>query len=76
MCYTYTGQQDTYRKRGNSQLIASVTPDNAVNKKHDNQKVISSKTGDTSDVTLWTTVFEAALAGIIGIFAGRKKEQQ
>lgn len=43
------------------------------NKKHDNQKVISSKTGDTSDVTLWTTVFAAALAGIIGIFAKRKK---
>ena len=43
------------------------------NKKHDNQKVISSKTGDTSDVTLWTTVFAAALAGIIGIFARRKK---
>ena len=46
------------------------------NKKHDNQKVISSKTGDTSDVTLWTTVFAAALAGIIGIFARRKKEKQ
>ena len=46
------------------------------NKKHDNQKVISSKTGDTSDVTLWITVFVAALAGIIGIFAIRKKEQQ
>jgi len=46
------------------------------NKKHDNQKVISSKTGDTSDVTLWITVFAAALAGIIGIFARRKKEQQ
>lgn len=65
------------REKGETvQLIASVTPDNAVNKKHDNQKVISSKTGDTSDVTLWTTVFAAALAGIIGIFAGRKKEQQ
>ena len=46
------------------------------NKKYDNQKVISSKTGDTSDVTLWTTVFAAALAGIIGIFARRKKEKQ
>ena len=46
------------------------------NKKHDNQKVISSKTGDTSDVTLWTTVFAAALAGIIGIFVRRKKEKQ
>ena len=46
------------------------------NKKHDNQKVISSKTGDTSDVTLWITVFAATLAVIIGIFARRKKEQQ
>ena len=46
------------------------------NKKHDNQKVISSKTGDTSDVTLWITVFAAALAGIIGIFVRRKKEKQ
>lgn len=76
-CVTLTPDSKTLTGKGETvQLIASVTPDNAVNKKHDNQKVISSKTGDTSDVTLWTTVFAAALAGIIGIFARRKKEQQ
>lgn len=66
--------------KGNNNKPNSKPNTNSViltdNKKHDNQKVISSKTGDTSDVTLWITVFAAALAGIIGIFAGRKKEQQ
>ncbi len=76
-CVTLTPDSKTLTGKGETvQLIASVTLDNAVNKKHDNQKIISSKTGDTSDVTLWTTVFAAALAGIIGIFARRKKEQQ
>ncbi len=76
-CVTLTPDSKTLTGKGETvPLIASVTPDNAVNNQHDNQKVISSKTGDTSDVTLWTTVFAAALAGIIGIFARRKKEQQ
>ena len=71
---------DDNSNKGNNNKPNSKPNTNSViltdNKKHDNQKVISSKTGDTSDVTLWTTVFVAALAGIIGIFARRKKEQQ
>lgn len=71
---------DDNSNKGNNNKPNSKPNTNSViltdNKKHDNQKVISSKTGDTSDVTLWITVFAAALAGIIGIFAGRKKEQQ
>ncbi len=71
---------DDNNNKGNNNKPNSKPNTNSViltdNKKHDNQKVISSKTGDTSDVTLWITVFAAALAGIIGIFAGRKKEQQ
>ena len=71
---------DDNSNKGNNNKPNSKPNTNSViltdNKKHDNQKVISSKTGDTSDVTLWTTVFAAALAGIIGIFARRKKEQQ
>ena len=71
---------DDNSDKGNNNKPNSKPNTNSViltdNKKHDNQKVISSKTGDTSDVTLWTTVFAAALAGIIGIFARRKKEQQ
>ena len=68
---------DDNSNKGNNNNPNSKPNTNSViltdNKKHDNQKVISSKTGDTSDVTLWTTVFAAALAGIIGIFAKRKK---
>lgn len=68
---------DDNSNKGNNNKPNSKPNTNSViltdNKKHDNQKVISSKTGDTSDVTLWTTVFAAALAGIIGIFAKRKK---
>ena len=71
---------DDNSNNGNNNKSNSKPNTNSViltdNKKHDNQKVISSKTGDTSDVTLWTTVFAAALAGIIGIFARRKKEKQ
>lgn len=71
---------DDNSDKGNNNKSNSKPNTNSViltdNKKHDNQKVISSKTGDTSDVTLWTTVFAAALAGIIGIFARRKKEKQ
>ena len=71
---------DDNSNKGNNNKPNSKPNTNSViltdNKKHDNQKVISSKTGDTSDVTLWTTVFAAALAGIIGIFARRKKEKQ
>lgn len=71
---------DDNSNKGNNNKSNSKPNTNSViltdNKKHDNQKVISSKTGDTSDVTLWTTVFAAALAGIIGIFARRKKEKQ
>lgn len=71
---------DDNSNKGNNNNPNSKPNTNSViltdNKKHDNQKVISSKTGDTSDVTLWITVFAAALAEIIGIFAGRKKEQQ
>ena len=71
---------DDNSNKGNNNKPNSKSNTNSViltdNKKHDNQKVISSKTRDTSDVTLWTTVFAAALAGIIGIFARRKKEQQ
>lgn len=71
---------DDNSNKGNNNKPNSKPNTNSViltdNKKHDNQKVISSKTGDTSDVTLWITVFVAALAGIIGIFAIRKKEQQ
>ena len=71
---------DDNNNKGNNNKPNSKPNTNSViltdNKKHDNQKVISSKTGDTSDVTLWITVFAAALAGIIGIFAKRKKEQQ
>ena len=71
---------DDNSNNGNNNKPNSKPNTNSViltdNKKHDNQKVISSKTGDTSDVTLWTTVFAAALAGIIGIFARRKKENQ
>lgn len=68
---------DDNSNKGNNNNPNSKPNTNSViltdNKKPDNQKVISSKTGDTSDVTLWTTVFAAALAGIIGIFAKRKK---
>lgn len=68
---------DDNSNKGNNNKPNSKPNTNSViltdNKKHDNQKVISSKTGDTSDVTLWTAVFAAALAGIIGIFAKRKK---
>lgn len=71
---------DDNSNKGNNNKPNSKPNTNSViltdNKKHDNQKVISSKTGDTSDVTLWTTVFAAALAGIIGIFVRRKKEKQ
>lgn len=71
---------DDNSNKGNNNKSNSKPNTNSLiltdNKKHDNQKVISSKTGDTSDVTLWITVFAAALAGIIGIFARRKKEQQ
>ena len=71
---------DDNSNNGNNNKPNSKPNTNSViltdNKKYDNQKVISSKTGDTSDVTLWTTVFAAALAGIIGIFARRKKEKQ
>ena len=69
---------DDNSNNGNNNKSNSKPNTNSViltdNKKHDNQKVISSKTGDTSDVTLWTTVFATALAGIIGIFARRKKK--
>ena len=69
---------DDNSNKGNNNKPNSKPNTNSViltdNKKHDNQKVISSKTGDTSDVTLWTTVFATALAGIIGIFARRKKK--
>lgn len=68
---------DDNSNKGNNNNPNSKPNTNSViltdNKKPDNQKVISSKTGDTSDVTLWTTVFAAALVGIIGIFAKRKK---
>lgn len=68
---------DDNSNKGNNNNPNSKPNTNSViltdNKKPDNQKVISSKTGDTSDVTLWTTVFAAALIGIIGIFAKRKK---
>ena len=71
---------DDNSNKGNNNKPNSKPNTNSViltdNKKHDNQKVISSKTGDTSDVTLWATVFAAALAGIIGIFVRRKKEKQ
>ncbi|WP_443595818.1 hypothetical protein [Agathobacter sp.] len=80
IAYTDNIPSDDNSNRGSNNKPNSKPNTNSViltdNKKHDNQKVISSKTGDTSDVTLWTTVFAVALAGIIGIFARRKKEQQ
>ena len=58
------------KANGKTNANASITEKN---KNSNNQKLTSSKTGDSSDVTLWTTVFALSLAGVIDLLARMKK---
>ena len=58
------------KSNGKANANASITEKN---KNSNNQKLTSSKTGDSSDVTLWTTVFALSLAGVIDLLARMKK---
>ena len=58
------------KSNGKANANASITEKN---KNSNNQKLTSSKTGDSSDVTLWTTVFVLSLAGVIDLLARMKK---
>ena len=58
------------KSNGKTNASASITEKN---KNSNNQKLTSSKTGDSSDVTLWTTVFALSLAGVIDLLARMKK---
>ena len=58
------------KANGKTNANASITEKN---KNSNNQKLTSSKTGDSSDVTLWTTVFVLSLAGVIDLLARMKK---
>ena len=58
------------KSNGKTNANASITEKN---KNSNNQKLTSSKTGDSSDVTLWTTVFALSLAGVIDLLARMKK---
>ena len=58
------------KANGKTNANASITEKN---RNSNNQKLTSSKTGDSSDVTLWTTVFALSLAGVIDLLARMKK---
>ena len=58
------------KANGKTNANVSITEKN---KNSNNQKLTSSKTGDSSDVTLWTTVFALSLAGVIDLLARMKK---
>ena len=58
------------KSNGKTNANASITEKN---KNSNNQKLTSSKTGDSSDVTLWTTVFALSLVGVIDLLARMKK---
>ena len=58
------------KSNGKTNANASITEKN---KNRNNQKLTSSRTGDSSDVTLWTTVFVLSLAGVIDLLARMKK---
>ena len=58
------------KANGKTNANASITEKN---KNSNNQKLTSSKTGDSSDVTLWTTVFVLSLAGVVDLLARMKK---
>ena len=58
------------KSNGKTNANASITEKN---KNSNNQKLTSSRTGDSSDVTLWTTVFVLSLAGVVDLLARMKK---
>ena len=58
------------KSNGKANANASITEKN---KNSNNQKLTSSRTGDSSDVTLWTTVFVLSLAGVVDLLARMKK---
>ena len=73
-----TNAGDNKNNNANSNTNQAGLPGNKKNDlsdtKGNHQSTISAKTGDSTNLTLWITLFMASIAGITGIFTRRKKK--